>query len=502
MDDGEAKAWIIDSLHNADEGAPLILDFDETLWLRNSTESFLDCARPRAFIAVILRLIELLKPWRILPGKNKSFVYRDWIRVLAVLLIAPWSYFIWRHQCKNSTSSFFNDALLNIINSEKNRPVYIFSNGFNFVIRPLISFLDHSNVHVWASPLWLGFKWRQQGKRVTAEQRIGGEAVGRAIFVTDSADDQDILDASRFGLCHQWQEARFIPAMRNVYVPFEYLQNIKKPGQNFLFKVVLREELILLWLIFLWNTENIPISAISILILHLAFWSIYEVAYTENDRVAMRYEHEPNLSPGYEQYLQTFDSRAAWLWFFLCSGIAISALSLAGSPPVWFGALGLYDAAPSMHAVILLVLWTVFIIATRALFSLFNHVDKTTRVSIFPLLQFAKYFGFCLFFSLTLPGSALIIAQVLHRWIPYVTYRYGQTGPTWQTPDQLFRLIIIVMVVPLLWATDNDFVQSDIIQLLFILLWCGWRARKDCIRLLDNCAWLPRQSRQDAKTSS
>ncbi|MCP5365119.1 MAG: hypothetical protein H6905_07835 [Hyphomicrobiales bacterium] len=502
MNDGEARAWIVESLNSADESAPLILDFDETLWLRNSTESFLDCARPRALIAVLLRLIELLKPWKILPGDNKAFVYRDWIRVLAVLFLAPWSYFIWRRQCGRGASSFFNGALLDIINSENKRPIYIFSNGFSFVLRPLLAPLDRANIHLWASPLWRGFKWRQTGKRSLAEQRTGRETLGRTIFVTDSTDDQDLLDACRFGLCHRWQGSRFIPAMRDVYVPFDYLQNIKKPGQNFLFKVVLREELILLWLIFLWNADNILISAVSILMLHLAFWVIYEVAYTENDRVAMRFEHDPNLSPGYEQYLQTFDPRAAWVWFFLFSGLAIGALILFGAPPSWIDTPGL-NAGSSLACIAgLLVLWTAYIIATRVVFYLFNHVDKTTRVSIFPLLQFAKYLGFCLFFSLSLPGAALILAQVLHRWIPYVTYRYGRTGPTWQTPDQLFRLIILVIAITTIWSSGPGFIETEIVQILVILLWCGWRARKDSLRMLDSTAWLPKQARQDAETQN
>jgi hypothetical protein len=41
---------------------PLLVDVDETLYLRNSTEDFIDCAWPRLLALLLLRVLEALQP--------------------------------------------------------------------------------------------------------------------------------------------------------------------------------------------------------------------------------------------------------------------------------------------------------------------------------------------------------------------------------------------------------------------------------------------------------
>ena len=50
---------------------PLLIDLDETLYLRNSTEDFIDCARPGLLALLLLRVLDVLKPWR-LTGARRS----------------------------------------------------------------------------------------------------------------------------------------------------------------------------------------------------------------------------------------------------------------------------------------------------------------------------------------------------------------------------------------------------------------------------------------------
>jgi len=42
---------------------PLLVDVDETLYLRNSTEDFIDCAWPGLLALLLLRVLDVLKPW-------------------------------------------------------------------------------------------------------------------------------------------------------------------------------------------------------------------------------------------------------------------------------------------------------------------------------------------------------------------------------------------------------------------------------------------------------
>ena len=76
---------------DAHEG-PLMLDLDETLYLRNSTEDFIDTAVPGPLAWMMLKLLDVLKPWRFTGG----WVTRDVWRVRMILLFFPWTMMRWR----------------------------------------------------------------------------------------------------------------------------------------------------------------------------------------------------------------------------------------------------------------------------------------------------------------------------------------------------------------------------------------------------------------------
>src|SRR5271154_2305200 len=75
----------------AHEG-PLLIDLDETLYLRNSTEDFIDCARPGLLALLLLRALDVLKPWWLTGGIDT----RDTWRVCAIATFFPWTRRRWR----------------------------------------------------------------------------------------------------------------------------------------------------------------------------------------------------------------------------------------------------------------------------------------------------------------------------------------------------------------------------------------------------------------------
>ena len=75
----------------AHEG-PVLVDFDETLYLRNSTEDFIDCARPGLLALLLLRVLGVLKPWRLIGGIDT----RDTWRICAISIFFPWTRWRWR----------------------------------------------------------------------------------------------------------------------------------------------------------------------------------------------------------------------------------------------------------------------------------------------------------------------------------------------------------------------------------------------------------------------
>ncbi len=51
---------------------PHLVDLDETPYLCNSTEDFIDCAWPGLLALLLLRLIGVLEPWRLTGGDTRE----------------------------------------------------------------------------------------------------------------------------------------------------------------------------------------------------------------------------------------------------------------------------------------------------------------------------------------------------------------------------------------------------------------------------------------------
>src|SRR5215471_10352271 len=87
----------------AHEG-PVLVDLDETLYLRNSTEDFIDLARPGLVAALLLRLLEVIRPWRWSGGEST----RDIWRVRLIMLLFPWVRFRWTRRVNELARNFGN----------------------------------------------------------------------------------------------------------------------------------------------------------------------------------------------------------------------------------------------------------------------------------------------------------------------------------------------------------------------------------------------------------
>lgn len=92
-----------------------LVDFDETLWLRSSTEVYLASLRPRLLAFLVLTALDVLRPWRWLPGDRRTFLYRDWIRVSVTSLLLPWSLLLWRRQAKGLGRRWQNGPLVDAL---------------------------------------------------------------------------------------------------------------------------------------------------------------------------------------------------------------------------------------------------------------------------------------------------------------------------------------------------------------------------------------------------
>lgn len=191
-----------DAVRRAQHSA-LIVDFDDTLVLCNTTEAYLRSARPRWLARLVLgvlgRVLRLL-----LRSERLTFTYRDWLRVLVVTVLLPWTLPRWRRAAPRTGARARNDALLDALSGGGTKLVVTF--GFAPLVRPLLPWVDAEARLVAASDLWRVPRLRKEGKRAALERTLGTSTIAGALVVTDSDLDADLLDACGTPLLLLWAE--------------------------------------------------------------------------------------------------------------------------------------------------------------------------------------------------------------------------------------------------------------------------------------------------------
>jgi len=478
-----AAAATAEDLRRIDPSAPLVLDFDETYWLRNSTEAFLDSVRPAWPAALLLAALDRLKPWRLLPGPDKDHVWRDWLRVLTIVVLFPWSLRRWRTQAAELGPKYRNPALAALVARTPAGGAWIVTNGFRPIVAPLLAALPAAErPHLLAAPLSTGFAWRRRGKTAVVEAALGADRLAAATVVTDNDEDGDLLAAVATPLHRKWRDARFEPAHRAAYLPFYYMERIKRPGEQHLRRVVLTDELILLLVVYLWASPSLATAA-AIVVLHASFWVIYEILYVENDRVAAEREADPKLSEAYHASPHRFSEPLAWLTGLGLGFVGVVLLQLAPA-----------STGPGLLAGC--ALWAGFLSALRALARVYNHVDKTTRVPLYLVLQAAKLGGLALLLPLPEAALVLLAAHLAAAWLPYLAYRAAalRVEAAWTLPAHLYRFVFALALAGLFSLAAGAGTEfAALAQLATGLAFFAVKARRELVAFATNARWLRRR---------
>ena len=302
---------------------PVIVDFDETLFLRNSTEEFLDSARPALLAALMLRLLDICAPWRFTGGATVRDVWRVW----AVSCLFPWTRWRWRARA----SQMANHANVPLVAALQARgePFIVASLGFSPLIRPLLDSMGFGDIRLIACAVTR--RDRRAGKLAAITEAIGAAALGRAMVITDSADDATVLAACSLPCLTIWSGARFGRALRRVYLPGDYLVHVKRPLQAGAFRRLLTDDLVL-WMLMSARQFDLRFLC-GIAALFFSLWAVYEIGYWENDVCAHRLEVDPVVSP----HFAGFDTgRFAWKAWAAAILLAVVA-GLAIPPADWSG---------------------------------------------------------------------------------------------------------------------------------------------------------------------
>ncbi len=433
---------------------PLLLDLDETLYLRNSTEDFIDSARPGNAAAALMKMLDWIKPWRWTGGDAT----RDIWRVRLVTLLFPWTAGRWRQRAPELAERFTNKPLVGALRAHATKPIIV-TMGFRAIVTPLVAALGLGETKI-VAVRWSGFKERAHGKLPLVVAALGEDTVRRGLVITDSTDDLPLLGFCMRPLRTVWPDARYRSAFSDIYLPGLYLSRVKRPGERYIVRSILQEDFAF-WLLTSMVMAASPLSHVAgLLFLLLSFWTIYETGYVDNDRVAARFEEEPKLSSAFHHAMVATPRWEPWLWATIAGAIAIPLLR-------WPAAATLADFAK----------WFAVLLGTQAWYYFYNRFDKPTRVWLYLGLQLARTAAFVALVPIVAIGRAALIAHILAKWLPYYVYRFG--GKDW--PDghmRLTRLLFFVVMAVLLAATNGS---AELLNwtAAALLAWNLFRARDD-----------------------
>ena len=447
---GDSSARTIEAIQRAAADNPIILDFDETLFLRNSTEEYLDSIYPRPLGAAYLVAAKAIRPWRWLPARLAADdISMDWMLVVFATLLFPWTLVVWQVRAKRLAQDYWNQPLVEAIAQNPNAQVIIATLGFSWIVRPLLRHLpiqlsQTGGRNVISCSFWRGPSERAKGKLDRVAEAIGKCALANSIVITDSDKDAPLLSAAKTPCLFKWPEAVFVPAMSDVYVPLFYSEKVKNPGRSHIIKRVIMGHWMFLVIAFSFLSDHFLLNAAGLLLLTLSYWCIYEIGYWENDVVGEKYESKPILSENYRRYKNRLklDTIAPWLWAI---GLATPAMTLLEASNLDGSSWKAMVTAMPDWATLLFdsAIWISFLIAVRVTFWIYNRFDEESRIWIYPFLQTQKLFGFAMLVSTNAVGAVLLLSLAVSRWLHYTIYRCG--GDRNRFPLNLCCLVLYVI---------------------------------------------------------
>jgi hypothetical protein len=442
---------VLEAIHAYD--GPLLIDFDETLYLRNSTEDYIDCAWPGLLALLLLRVLDVLKPWR-LTGRDT----RDNWRVCAITILFPWTRWRWRARLPDLAARYTNQLLMDALRAHPGQPV-ILTAGFGPIVTPLLAEMGYGCAKIIA-PRMLYFPDRRKGKLHMAFRALGAQTVDRCLVVTDSMADLELLKRCARPFRTVWPQAYYRRALSGIYLPGQYISQIKHPGEHFILRNILQQDFAFWLLSSIGLAVSPALHTAGLLLLLLSFWAIYERGYAGNDQSASRYEADPTLTTAFGRIEVATPSADPWIWALLAG----AAANLILHP---------FKAGFIVH----FSLWIGVLISTHACFFLYNRIDKMSRVWVYPLLQLARASAFIAVVPIELSGAAALGAHAVSRWVPYQYYRLAPAG--WpDTRMELMRLISFVLLIALIACAAGVFAITTW-GTLGLFLWNTFRARRD-----------------------
>lgn len=422
-----------------------IVDFDNTLLLGNSTELFIDSALPRG-VAWLLAFLGKGTAGLFFGTSPRFYRWCDFFRVGFVVCGLPWSLFLWRRSAPKLLNERLNARIFDALQQRPGSTIVIASFGFRQLIKPLVPEFPGGHILI-ASDLRPPFKnVRTQGKVAAVEER--GIGLAGALAVSDSADDNDLLARTARGYRIEWEIKDLRPP---AYFPLRFTAEGKYTPITFVW-LFLKQDLPVILLAYFSGWEKLPL----LFLLYIAFLTVYEMGYYENDFSAAKLEKSPALNPGSARFQVYGIHPWAWIWT-LALTVGIGWLS-------------------SPHAALL---WLGFLLVVRAVFYVYNKLPVQSRIPLYCVMQGGKYFGFWLVLTPCLTGIFLLAAQMARMIVPYMTYRL--TGKDTCKAFHKIRFVVffglLILAGLFFWRTTAA--QFLTVQAWLIAAWVCWKADQE-----------------------
>lgn len=217
----------IAAIANATKNTPVILDFDETLYLRNSTAAYINSLRPRLVGFGLIILLKIIRPWVWLPRPFGGSKTRDWYLVTIPTILLPWTLFLWQRNAQKLAQEYSNRELVTAIDSNTDAPIIVASLGFNFIINPILQQMPIRCDYLVGCRFWRGAGDRNRGKLLMMQEVLSESELKSAILVTDSEDDLPLLQVVKQPCLVVWSLAKYVDPFQDFWL-YSLLKKLKK----------------------------------------------------------------------------------------------------------------------------------------------------------------------------------------------------------------------------------------------------------------------------------
>ncbi|WP_028117128.1 hypothetical protein [Ferrimonas senticii] len=455
--------------HLSQSNAPVIVDFELNLWLRDPIETYLLLAKQPAWLAIMLQLVEILLPWQWL-SRRYGHDCQQRFRIALYERLNPGLYQQWLKRCHTLANQYVNRPLLQAL-AQHQRPLTIVCAGPSRIIGPLLDAIEGLPAH----QRWY-WQTSPQPERLTTLAELASNS--RPLWLTQRkpqlAAYLTYVDIMR----PQWPDAVSYQAGLKPMLPLAYTLKVKRSNERYFRNTLIAHDYLLLVLVFALTSDQPFLSAIAIAATMLAFFSLYELGYYENDRRGVLLEKKARISNTYQALHGNFKPA-----FAIGCGVLLWLLATYLATPVsWIPA---HYQLQGLAAYVGVGLGLIGLFAaTAGAFWWHNRLRFKGRIISFFLLQSARTIGYIVVFATTPLAALYAISWAVGKWVPYFVYRYNGSGiglPNHLLTVSLFGLMALPWfvggVLPWeLWLQPAN---------LLILIYSAVRAGRDIYLFAD-----------------